>query len=448
MLPVTCPRCGTPTEAEARFCGVCGGKLEPVPTVPPVAPGPPDPAAPGLAAAPPVASAPSTPPRPSPLGPPSDPLSDRGLHLVTTKVDMGGAPSRPSPTRVPSPGQSPAVAAARLATPTRRPAVGPPPLESLVGRTLNGRFVVDKKIGEGGFGAVFRGRQVATGREVALKLLHPHNVSDTTVVARFRREAESCSKLSNQHTVMTLDFDQTEDGVLYLAMELVKGRPLQDVQKQEGPLADKRVLGILAQVAEALGEAHALGIIHRDMKPENVMVDSREGEDFVKVLDFGIAKIVAEDPGRPAQALTAVGQTLGTLEFMSPEQLRGQRLDGRSDIYALGIMAYEMLTGRLPWKTARGPTDIIQFHLQGIPPAPSSLRPDLKIPREVDEVVLKMVAKDRDARYADAADLRHHISKILGKLDRSLRMRDAFFVVAVVGVLAAAVTGAIFLLGR
>ena len=128
------------------------------------------------------------------------------------------------------------------------------------------------------------------------------------------------------------------------------------------------MLKILAQVAEALGEAHALGIVHRDMKPENIMVESREGEDVVKVLDFGIAKI-AEPTGRPALALTAVGQTLGTLEFMSPEQLRGQPLDGRSDIYALGILAYEMLTGRLPFDEARGPSDIIQFHMQADPPA-------------------------------------------------------------------------------
>ena len=207
------------------------------------------------------------------------------------------------------------------------------------------------------------------------------------------------------------------------------------------------MLAILAQVADALGEAHVLGIVHRDMKPENVMVDSRDGEDFVKVLDFGIAKIV-EEPGRPAQALTAVGQTLGTLEFMSPEQLRGQPLDGRSDIYALGIMAYEMLTGLLPWKSARGPTDIIQFHLQAPPPAPSSLQPGLGIPREVDEVVLKMVAKDRDNRHADAADLRHHIAAALSRLERSVRRKEAAKIIAVVAAVAAAGAAALLYFGR
>src|SRR4029453_13910733 len=138
---------------------------------------------------------------------------------------------------------------------------------------------------------------------------------------------------------------------LYLAMELVRGRSLQQIQKSEGPLAPIRVLNILHQIAEALGEAHEQGLVHRDMKPENVMVESRDGEDFVKVLDFGIAKL-AEQGGKAVPALTAVGQTLGTLEFMSPEQLRGRGLDGRSDLYALGIMAYEMLTGLLPWREA------------------------------------------------------------------------------------------------
>jgi eukaryotic-like serine/threonine-protein kinase len=316
---------------------------------------------------------------------------------------------------------------------------------SLLGRILNGRYVIDAKIGEGGFGAVWRGRQIATGRPVALKLLHPHNTLDTTAVARFRREAEACSKLRSPHTVITYDFDETEDGVLYLAMELLRGRPLQDVQTQDGPLPPTRVLKILAQVAEALGEAHALGIVHRDMKPENIMVESRDGEDLVKVLDFGIAKI-AEPTGRPALALTAVGQTLGTLEFMSPEQLRGQPLDGRSDIYALGILAYEMLTGRLPFDESRGPSEIIQFHMQAIPPPPSSMRPELGIGRDVDAVVLKMVAKSREERHTDAGQLRDHIDRALAAMAKASSRKATLRVVAMIAGGVAALLATLLLL--
>ena len=245
------------------------------------------------------------------------------------------------------------------------------PLENLIGRTLNHRYLVEDKIGEGGFGAVFRGKQIATGREVALKILHPHNVADQTIVARFRREAEACSKLRDTHTVTTYDFDETPDGILYLAMELLRGQSLHQVQKSQGPLGVARVLKIVDQVAASLAEAHANGIVHRDMKPENVFIETREGDDHVKVLDFGIAKVVGDE--RSVPALTAVGQTLGTLEFMSPEQLRGQKLDGRSDIYALGMMSYEMLTGALPFASAKSPIDIINFHMRQEPPAPSTL---------------------------------------------------------------------------
>jgi eukaryotic-like serine/threonine-protein kinase len=385
-----------------------------------------------------------------PVRAPVDPI-----HEVPTQLDL---PARNPGLPVAAAQPLPAPTVARP-TPKEAPARAPRGLERLVGQTLNGRYLVERKIGEGGFGAVFRGRQIATGREVALKLLHPHNVSDATVVARFRREAEACSKLSSPHTVIIYDFDETEDGVLYLAMELLRGHPLQDLQRQQGPLEPRRVLGILNQVADALGEAHSLGIVHRDMKPENVMVDTRSGEDQVKVLDFGIAKIV-EQPGKPTPALTAVGQTLGTLEFMSPEQLRGRPLDGRSDIYALGMMAYEMLTGQLPFKNARGPSDIIQFHMQTPPPPPSSLRAGAgagtrsdsrsrpKIPREVDEVVLRMVAKERDDRHADAAALRQHIASALGTLDKGSQRKEALRVIALIGGLAVLLTALILLVGR
>jgi serine/threonine-protein kinase len=324
----------------------------------------------------------------------------------------------------------------------------PASLDSLVGRTLNNRYQVERKIGEGGFGAVFEGKQLATGRPVALKILHPHSVADATVVARFRREAEACSQLRNPHTVTIYDFDQTEDGVLYLAMELVRGESLQEIQHRDGAIEASRALSILDQVAEALSEAHDKGIVHRDMKPENIMVERRGETDFVKVLDFGIAKILSGEGSKIIPALTAIGQTVGTLEFMSPEQLRGKALDGRSDIYALGMVAYEMLTGQLPFKGAKSTTEVIQFHLQEAAPPPSSLRPDLAIPAAVDEVVLKMVAKGCDDRHESASALRRHIAEVLATLDAAPVRREAKRVVAVVGAILVVVGTAIYLLSR
>ena len=321
-------------------------------------------------------------------------------------------------------------------------------LDSLVGRTLNNRYFVKRKIGEGGFGAVFEGMQVATERLVALKILHPQSVSDATVVARFRREAEACSKLRNSHTVIIYDFDQTEDGVLYLAMELVRGQSLQDIQRASGIIPVDRCLRILDQVAEALGEAHAKGIVHRDMKPENIMVEVRDGEDFVKVLDFGIAKIKSGDGGKDAPALTAIGQTVGTLEFMSPEQLRGKPLDGRSDLYALGMVAYEMLTGQLPFKKSKSTTEIIQYHLQTPPPPPSSLKPEADIPQVVDELVQKMCAKSRDERHANTDDLRQNIDECFGSMDTGATRSEFKRVGIVIGAIVLVVGAVIYLLSR
>jgi serine/threonine protein kinase len=354
--------------------------------------------------------------------------------VVASSPNLSPAPTFPPPTPSPAPLRSGGV----------RPMAQP--LENLIGRTLNHRFLVEDKIGEGGFGAVFRGKQIATGREVALKILHPHNVADETIVARFRREAEACSKLRDPHTVTTYDFDETPDGILYLAMELLRGQSLHQVQKSEGPLPYERVLRILDQVAASLAEAHANGIVHRDMKPENVFIETREGEDHVKVLDFGIAKVVSDEKSVPA--LTAVGQTLGTLEFMSPEQLRGQKLDGRADLYALGMMAYEMLTGHLPFTSAKSPIDIINFHMRQEPPAPSKLSDKVTIPGPVDAIIVKMVAKDREKRFADANALREEIARTRLALDRTPDRFEAYRVVAVVGATVALVAGLLYFLHR
>jgi eukaryotic-like serine/threonine-protein kinase len=409
--PRMCPKCRSASDADAHFCGVCGTALNKTP----------------LSGERPL-----------------DPRLDR-LAGVAKAAPQHSSPAFGVPASMP-PSRSGPIG---LATPSplgREPV--PVSLDKLVGRTLNNRYVVKRKIGEGGFGAVFEGMQVATERPVALKVLHPQSVSDPTVVARFRREAEACSKLRSPNTVIIYDFDQTEDGVLYLAMELVRGQSLQDIQRGSGTITAERCLHILDQVAAALGEAHAQGIVHRDMKPENIMVEERAGEDFVKVLDFGIAKIVSGDGGKGSPALTAIGQTVGTLEFMSPEQLRGKPLDGRSDIYALGMVAYEMLTGELPFKKSKSTTEIIQFHLQTPPPPPSSLKPELEIPQAVDELVQKMCAKAREDRHASTDELRQHIGDALGAMDVGATRKEAKRVVIVVGALLAVVGGLIYLLSR
>ncbi|MFL5308617.1 MAG: serine/threonine-protein kinase [Polyangia bacterium] len=401
-MPFRCPHCAAEVDDGARFCGACGRPIS------------------------------------------ATAIMERG---GAASVPAPGATTirvSPAPKEAPVPAPAASVPSAAPARPAVRPAAQP--LENLIGRTLNHRYLVEDKIGEGGFGAVFRGKQIATGREVALKILHPHNVADQTIVARFRREAEACSKLRDIHTVTTYDFDETPDGILYLAMELLRGQSLHQVQKSNGPLGVARVLKIVDQVAASLAEAHANGIVHRDMKPENVFIETREGEDHVKVLDFGIAKVVGDD--RSVPALTAVGQTLGTLEFMSPEQLRGQKLDGRSDIYALGMMSYEMLTGALPFASAKSPIDIINFHMRQEPPAPSTLNSSVAIPPAVDAIILKMVAKERDKRFAGAPALREEVARTQRLLANAPTRFATYRLVAVISATVALVAGVLFLLHR
>jgi hypothetical protein len=443
-MPSRCPHCEVEIEEAARFCGACGRPITATaisqraaaalpkhsPAAATIKVSPQDPGAPASAASVAAAAAAAAAAFPFPAPPAAATVVSSTPSIApATSGAAGPAAASAAPVR-------PAVSVRPVAQ----------PLESLIGKTLNHRFVVGDKVGEGGFGAVFRGKQIATGREVALKILHPHNVSDETIVARFRREAEACSKLRDPHTVTTYDFDETPDGILYLAMELLRGQSLHQVQKAEGPLGYERVLKILDQVAASLAEAHRNGIVHRDMKPENVFIENRDGHDHVKVLDFGIAKVVSDE--RQVPALTAVGQTLGTLEFMSPEQLRGQKLDGRSDLYALGMMAYEMLTGTLPFATAKSPIDIINFHMRSEPPAPSKLSDKVTIPAPVDAIILKMVAKDKDKRFADANALREEIARTQRSLDSSPDRFEAYRVVAVVGATIAIVAALLFFLHR
>jgi eukaryotic-like serine/threonine-protein kinase len=287
--------------------------------------------------------------------------------------------------------------------------------EMYIGQTLNNRFKVESKIGEGGFGAVYRGTQLATGRKVALKLLHPEMTKDENLVARFRREGMVLCNLRDAHTITTYDFDQTPDGTLYIAMELLEGKSLHQVFHEQAPLDWKRMFKILIEMCSSLAEAHQQGIVHRDLKPENVYLETRPGNpEFVKILDFGIAKVMRGDSIDPqSPQLTATGQTLGTLEYMSPEQLMGKQLDGRSDVYALGVVAYEMITGRLPFPDAKGPAGLITAQLKQTPMPPSQANPKANLPAQADRTILKCLEKDKNNRYADVTQLAQALQEVI-----------------------------------
>jgi serine/threonine-protein kinase len=289
------------------------------------------------------------------------------------------------------------------------------PGDPYIGQTLNNRFKIESKLGEGGFGAVYRAVQEGIGRVVALKLLHPEMTRDGNLVARFRREGLVMCGLKDAHTITTYDFDQTPDGTLYIAMELLEGRSLHDVFHDESPIGWQRMFKIAQAICSSLSEAHAQGIVHRDLKPENIHLETRPGNpEFVKVLDFGIAKVMRGDGiSNQSPQLTATGQTLGTLEYMSPEQLMGKQLDGRSDVYAVGVVCYELITGRLPFPDAKGPAGLITAQLRQTPDRPSVANPAGNIPPGVDEIILRCLEKDKRKRWENADELRQAVQKVL-----------------------------------
>jgi serine/threonine-protein kinase len=271
--------------------------------------------------------------------------------------------------------------------------------DALIGRTLPGGYVILELIGVGGMGRVYRAEQTNLGRTVAVKIVHPHLVGEENAVARFITEARAASRLNHPNSVAVIDFGKTNDGQLYLVMEYLRGKDLARVAYEEGPLPFRRIVDVLRQVLAALSEAHHLGIIHRDLKPENVILEPvRAGGDFVKVVDFGLAKM---REGASGPSITSPGIVCGTPEYMSPEQGRGDPLDARSDVYSVGVMMYQLLTGRLPFE-AETPTQVVLMHLSKPPPAPDKVAPDRRIPPPLIEVCLRALSKEQEQRYADA----------------------------------------------
>lgn len=271
--------------------------------------------------------------------------------------------------------------------------------EQAVGKTLDGKYRVDGFLKRGGMGAVYRGTHVMLGKPVAIKLIKPELVSSSDVVQRFLREARAAAHLTHPNIVTVHDLGQTADGTLYIAMELVDGNSLKELIVAEGAWEPKRAVRLLKGIGKALALAHREGIVHRDLKPQNIMVfrDS-EGNEIPKLLDFGIAKTF--EPSSPA--LTSTGMVLGTPHYMSAEQAKGLPADQRSDLYALGVILYEMLVGKVPFDDTSIPQILIK-HLSEPPKPPSAM--GANIPKELEAVVLRCLEKEPDDRYQNAEAL-------------------------------------------
>jgi serine/threonine-protein kinase len=269
-------------------------------------------------------------------------------------------------------------------------------VDPFIGRELDKRYTILEKLGQGGMGAVYRGSQHSVGRDCAIKVINPSLVSDAEVIKRFLREAKLASRLSHPNAVAVLDFGQTEDGVFYLAMELVNGRTLDQVFKAERTFKPERVVRIGAQVCDALEGAHALQIVHRDLKPSNIMLLSR-GRDLIKVLDFGLAKSLA--PDQTSTTMTNAGALLGTPAFMPPELALGEPCDGRADLYSLGCVLYLLGSGRLPFISSSAHELIAMHATEKVPPMTG-------VPPALARVIERMLEKDPNARYQNAADTR------------------------------------------
>src|SRR5579859_7284312 len=300
-----------------------------------------------------------------------------------------------------------------------KPASGKDP--SVIGRTIAGKFLIESYIGGGAMGAVYRARQTALDKDVAVKLLHGEHAGDATFAARFHREAKAASRLDHPNSLRVIDFGEEPDGLLYIAMEYLDGRDLFHVIKEDWPISAARAADVLSQALAAVAVAHEMGIVHRDLKPENIMVlpgttDDGHPRDLVKVCDFGIAKFTDAREARASGGakLTTQGIVVGTPEYMSPEQGKGEALDARSDIYAMGVILYQLLTGRVPFdaETALG---VVLKHVTEDPVPPRQVNPaaDAKL----EAICLRAMQKKREDRYPSARVMRQEVRAVLGQSD-------------------------------
>jgi serine/threonine protein kinase len=282
------------------------------------------------------------------------------------------------------------------------------PTGDLVGQVIADRYHITKKLGEGGMGAVYLAEHVKMGRQSAIKVMGRGMSHDPEAISRFNREAANASRINHPNVCAVYDFGETEDGTIYLAMEFIEGRTLSSLLKETGPLSLPRAAQLLRQCADGLQAAHELGIVHRDLKPDNIMIVSQKGREVVKVVDFGIAKAAGGEAG---QNVTKTGLVVGTPEYMSPEQLSGDKVDGRSDIYSLALVFYRTLTDTLPFIADTAQETMIK-RLTDEPIPLATARPDASFPLALQPIMDRALARWPQDRYGSANEFANDVSRV------------------------------------
>jgi len=297
-------------------------------------------------------------------------------------------------------------------------------VDPLVGQIVAKHYRIEIGMAAGGFGSIYRALDLRYDRDVALKLLHAHLTQDPNVVARFRREGGTLQQLRDPHTVKAYEVGEADDGTLYIAMELLTGENLYETFKQLGPLPWRRVVAIARAVCSSLSEAHALGIVHRDLKPANIFLQEGlvEVGDSVKVLDFGIAKIIRGETGLDTSDLTQAGHMIGTFDYMPPEQMVGGECTGQSDLFTLGMVMYEMITGERPFGEHESSAAMLAALLSKIP---RPLGAYVEVPPELDRIVQRCIVRQIERRYATIDDLANDLDVLLAIEDDRTRAATA-----------------------
>ena len=280
---------------------------------------------------------------------------------------------------------------------------------NLIGTVVAERYRVQNCLGSGTMGAVYRAEHIHMKKTVALKVLHPSHTRDPEVVERFQREAQAAANIEHPNICVATDFGKLDQAFYYLVMEYLEGRPLIDVIKSGAQFDEARALHIGVQMLSALEKAHEMGVVHRDLKPENVILISREGDpDFVKITDFGVAQVrMFKDAAR----LTQAGVVYGSPLYMSPQQAAGKEIDHRADLYSVGVMLYELLTGRLPFY-AKSLMVVLNMHIADSPPPFAEASPERELSPEIEAIVMRLLAKEPDERFQSATEVRRALERL------------------------------------